>query len=99
LYIVPRKDAYYCWWYLSKEKVKTEITEPSTIQRILNNGIEVFPALKQQQVIGSWAGLRPYRPEVRVEQEKSNKYYSQLRARREWFYFIIWLRGRSCEDC
>ena len=69
LYIVPRKDAIIVGGTY-EEKVKTEITEPSTIQRILNNAYEVFPALKQQQVIGSWAGLRPYRPEVRVEQEK-----------------------------
>lgn len=68
LYIVPRKDAIIVGGTY-EERVETEITEPSTIEKILNNAYEVFPELKQQQVIGSWAGLRPYRPEVRVEHE------------------------------
>jgi len=69
LYVVPRKDAIIVGGTY-EERVETETTEPVTIERILNNAYEVFPELKQQQVIGSWAGLRPYRPEVRVEQEK-----------------------------
>ena len=48
-----------------------EKTETSTIQQILNNAYQVFPELKQQKVIGSWAGLRPYRPTVRVEKENN----------------------------
>ncbi|MEO8713061.1 MAG: FAD-dependent oxidoreductase, partial [Parafilimonas sp.] len=39
------------------------------IERLLNNAYSVFPELKQQKVIGSWAGLRPYRNEVRLEHE------------------------------
>jgi D-amino-acid oxidase len=69
LYIVPRKDAIIVGGTY-EEKVEVEITEQSTIQRIINNAYEVFPELKQQQIIGSWAGIRPYRPEVRVEHEK-----------------------------
>ncbi len=69
LYVVPRKDAIIVGGTY-EERVETETTEPSTIERILNNAYEIFPELKQQKVIGSWAGLRPYRTEVRVEHEE-----------------------------
>ena len=68
LYIVPRKDAIIVGGTY-EESVEEETTKPSTIERILKNAYEVFPELKKQRVIGSWAGLRPYRPEVRVEHE------------------------------
>ncbi|MEP6594863.1 MAG: FAD-dependent oxidoreductase [Ginsengibacter sp.] len=68
LYIVPRKDAIIIGGTY-EERVETETTDPSVIESLLNNAYEVFPELKQQRAIGSWAGLRPYRPEVRVECE------------------------------
>lgn len=68
VYIVPRKDAIIVGGTY-EENIFTATTEPSTIERLLNNAYEVFSALKEQEVIGSWAGLRPYRPEVRVELE------------------------------
>ena len=68
LYIVPRKDAIIVGGTY-EENIDEEITEPETIQRLLNNAYETFPSLKNQKVLGSWAGLRPYRPEVRVEAE------------------------------
>jgi D-amino-acid oxidase len=68
LYIVPRKDAMIVGGTY-EENVFEETTETETIERILNNAYKVFPELKQQKVIGSWAGLRPYRDEVRVERE------------------------------
>jgi D-amino-acid oxidase len=70
LYIVPRKDAIIVGGTY-EERVEIETTEHSTIERILNNAYEVFPELKQQKVIGGWAGIRPYRSEVRVEHEES----------------------------
>jgi D-amino-acid oxidase len=68
LYIVPRKDAIIIGGTY-EEGITEAVTEPLTIERILNTAYEAFPALKQQEVIGSWAGLRPYRPEVRVQKE------------------------------
>lgn len=68
LYIVPRKDAMIVGGTY-EENVFEEKTEPATIERILNTAYKTFPELKQQKVIGSWAGLRPYRSEVRVEHE------------------------------
>jgi len=69
LYIVPRKDAIIVGGTY-EERIETETTDPLVIERLLNNAYEVFPELKLQRVIGSWSGLRPYRPEVRVEHEK-----------------------------
>jgi D-amino-acid oxidase len=70
LYLVPRKDAMIVGGTY-EENMYEEKTEPSTIKKILNNAYAVFPELKQQKVIGSWAGLRPYRPTVRVEKENN----------------------------
>ncbi len=66
LYIVPRKDAMIVGGTY-EDNVYEEITEPSTIQRLLDNAYAFLPELKQQKVIGNWAGLRPYRPTVRLE--------------------------------
>jgi D-amino-acid oxidase len=68
LYVVPRKDAIIIGGTF-EEGLDTEITEPETIERLLRNAYDVFPELKDKQVIGSWAGIRPYRSDVRVEQE------------------------------
>lgn len=68
LYVVPRKDAVIIGGTY-EEGIETELTDPSVIERILNNAYNVLPELKKQRVTGSWAGLRPYRPEVRVEKE------------------------------
>jgi D-amino-acid oxidase len=68
LYIVPRKDAMIIGGTY-EENIFEETTEPRTIEHILNTAYSVFPELRQQKVIGSWAGLRPYRSKVRVEHE------------------------------
>lgn len=69
LYIVPRKDAMIIGGTY-EEHVFEEKTEPATIERILQTAYSVFPGLKQKKVIGDWAGLRPFRKEVRLEREK-----------------------------
>lgn len=68
LYIVPRKDAIIVGGTY-EEGIDSTITEPDTVERILGNAYQVYPELKDQPVIGSWAGVRPYRPTVRVERE------------------------------
>jgi D-amino-acid oxidase len=68
LYLVPRKDAMIVGGTY-EENIFDETTEPKTIEHLLNNAYSVFPELKNQKIIGSWAGLRPYRSEVRVEHE------------------------------
>lgn len=68
LYVVPRKDAIIIGGTYEPNEL-SELTEAPTIERILNNAYTVFPQLKDQAIIGSWAGLRPYRPDVRLEKE------------------------------
>lgn len=68
LYIVPRQDAIIIGGTY-EENVFDETTEPETIEMILQKAYEVMPELKEQNVTGSWAGLRPYRPQVRLEKE------------------------------
>lgn len=69
LYIVPRKDAMIVGGTYERN-IYDAVTEPDTLERILENAYSVFPQLKKHKVLGSWAGLRPYRPQVRVEREK-----------------------------
>ena len=68
LYIVPRRDAMIIGGTY-EEHVYDEATEPETIERLLANAYNVFPQLKKHGVKGSWAGLRPFRKDVRVEHE------------------------------
>jgi D-amino-acid oxidase len=68
LYVVPRKDATIVGGTY-ENNVYEEAVESSTINQILENAYEALPLLKEKKLIGSWAGLRPYRKEVRVEKE------------------------------
>lgn len=68
LYIVPRKDAIIVGGTF-EEGIDEMVCEPDTLDKILNNAYKVFPELEEKKVIGNWAGLRPYRPLVRVERE------------------------------
>jgi D-amino-acid oxidase len=68
LYIVPRKDAIIIGGTY-EEGIAEAVTEAATIDRLFENAYQVFPELKDQKIIGSWAGIRPFRPAVRVERE------------------------------
>ena len=70
LYVVPRRDALIIGGTF-EEGIDDPVCEPPTIDKILKNAYNLFPELKKQKVIGSWAGLRPYRPTVRLETEKN----------------------------
>jgi D-amino-acid oxidase len=70
MYIVPRKDAIIIGGTY-EEHIDTETTEPETIKRLIQNACEQFPALRSLPIIGSWAGLRPYRHDIRVEHEQN----------------------------
>jgi D-amino-acid oxidase len=72
LYMVPGKDVIIVGGTY-EENVAEEITEQATLNKILANAYEAMPSLQQQQVIGSRAGLRPYRKEVRVERDTDKK--------------------------
>lgn len=70
LYIVPRRDAIIVGGTY-EENIFTDTTDDNAIEKILKNAYEVFPTLRDQERLGSWAGLRPYRAEVRVERESN----------------------------
>ncbi len=68
LYIVPRQDAIIVGGTF-EEGISDIICEPATLDKILKNAYDIFPQLKEKKVIGNWAGLRPYRPLVKLEKE------------------------------
>ena len=67
-YIVPRKDAIIIGGTY-EEGIEHATTETSTIERLLQNAYSIFPDLQQQKVLGDWAGLRPFRADIRLEKE------------------------------
>lgn len=70
LYVVPRQDAIIVGGTFEEGIFDTNC-EPATLDKILNNAYYLFPELKEKKVTGNWAGLRPYRPTVRVEREQN----------------------------
>ena len=67
-YIVPRKDATIIGGTY-EEHICDDITEPETLKILLEKAGNVFGELKNRKIIGSWAGLRPFRETVRLERE------------------------------
>jgi D-amino-acid oxidase len=67
-YIVPRKDAIIIGGTY-EANVWEETTEPETIEFLLQKAFHIYPGLREQEFIGSWAGLRPHRNDVRLERE------------------------------
>ncbi len=68
-YIVPRKDATIVGGTY-EENVFEERTEEESLKDILAKACSVFEGLEGRKVIGNWAGLRPFRPQVRLEKEE-----------------------------
>lgn len=69
-YIVPRQDAIIVGGTY-EPNVWEETTEPKTIEFLLQKAFTIYPELQQQQYLGSWAGLRPHRNDVRLERENN----------------------------
>jgi D-amino-acid oxidase len=67
-YIVPRKDATIVGGTY-EENVYDEKTEEDSLNDILSRAYSVLEGLEGRKIIGNWAGLRPYRPTVRLEHE------------------------------
>ena len=67
-YIVPRKDATIIGGTY-EENISEATTVKEALDEILNKAITISPDLANKKVIGNWAGLRPFRPEVRLEKE------------------------------
>ncbi len=67
-YIVPRKDATIIGGTY-EEHIANETTEPEMLKILLEKAGNVFGELKKRKIVGSWAGLRPFRERVRLEKE------------------------------
>jgi D-amino-acid oxidase len=67
-YIVPRKDAIIIGGTY-EENIWDEVPDPKTIEFLLQKAFDIYPELREQEYLGSWAGLRPHRSEVRLERE------------------------------
>jgi len=69
-YIVQRKDGCIVGG-TREENVFTETTDEETLNAIVDRASKFFPEIKTASRITQWAGLRPYRNEVRVEREEN----------------------------
>jgi len=69
-YIVQRKDGCIVGG-TREENVFSETTDEATLAAILGRASKFLPELKSAKRITQWAGLRPYRYEVRLEREEN----------------------------
>lgn len=67
-YIVPRKDATIVGGTYEENEYDA-VTIDETLESVLQKAYSVDPQLKERKIIGNWAGLRPFRPEIRAERE------------------------------
>eukprot|EP00884_Botryococcus_braunii_P000406 jgi/Botrbrau1/10366/Bobra.146_2s0005.1 len=65
-YIIPNVDSVVCGGTLQKGDSNTSVSEEDTAY-IMEGVTALVPSLKAAEVVGSWAGLRPVRPSVRLE--------------------------------
>ncbi|MDB5230687.1 MAG: D-amino-acid:oxygen oxidoreductase [Chitinophagaceae bacterium] len=68
-YIVPRKDATIIGGTY-EENISEAVTVETTLETVLQKAFSVDEKLRTRKVIGSWAGLRPFRNKVRLEREE-----------------------------
>lgn len=68
-YIVYRDDGCICGGTYEMNCAE-EVTEPAMLQKVLERCMALEPHLQSATLIDSWAGLRPFRADMRVEIEK-----------------------------
>ena len=71
IYLVPRKDGCIVGGTYERNEWG-EQPEPGAIDTILSRAPLLFPGLDISRVLRTYAGLRPYRPEVRVEKDPTH---------------------------
>lgn len=67
-YIVPRKDATIVGGTY-EEGVDIDSVNEDDLRMIQTKAQQILPQLQHKEIIGSWAGIRPYRPTIRLEKE------------------------------
>ena len=63
VYLVPRSDGRILIGATVEEAGFDKRTDATTIQRLHDLGIQLFPALKEGRMLEAWAGLRPGSPD------------------------------------
>ena len=67
-YMVPRKDAIIVGGTY-EEGVDSNSVNENDLKIIQAKAEEILPAIQHKKIIGSWAGVRPFRQTVRLEKE------------------------------
>jgi len=67
-YMVPRKDATIVGGTY-EEGVDSNSVNENDLKIIQAKAEEILPAIQHKKIIGSWAGVRPFRQTVRLEKE------------------------------
>ena len=62
-YLVPRRDGRIVAGSTSEEAGYDKRVTPAGIHRILDNALELFPALAGAEIVETWSGLRPGTPD------------------------------------
>jgi D-amino-acid oxidase len=71
IYLVPREDGCIVGGTYERNEWE-EHPEPATIETILGRAPALFPGLDTSDILRTYAGLRPYRPTVRVEADPTH---------------------------
>ncbi|MGH9733652.1 MAG: glycine oxidase ThiO [Candidatus Acidiferrales bacterium] len=62
-YLVPHEDGRILAGSTLENGVQEKVVTPRGMQKILGAAIELVPALKSAEIVGTWAGLRPGTPD------------------------------------
>jgi len=62
-YLVPRRDGLIVAGSTSEDGVYEKRVTPAGIRKILDNALELFPALAGAEILETWSGLRPGTPD------------------------------------
>lgn len=62
-YLVPRRDGRIVAGSTSEEAGYEKRVTPAGVHRILENALELFPALAGAEITETWSGLRPGTPD------------------------------------
>jgi D-amino-acid oxidase len=71
-YLVPRKDGLIIGGTY-EEGVWDTTPDRTTIQGLYQQAVSLFPELDGASLIDSWSGLRPFRYEIKLEQERAKR--------------------------
>lgn len=90
-YVIPNIDSVVVGGTAQKGNWSTAVSEEDS-QLIIAGVCEVFPSLRGAKVLGTFAGLRPCRPEVRLDSEVIHSQPLSLTVTQVWEHNkFLWL--------